>query len=242
MAYHHSSSGKRIEAAIIKYFNHNLFEILQNEAPHAYIIAGGFIHDVLNDKEPNDMDVFIFDIRAFQNIIKNLTEILKCELKFYKSIVEVNHSEFSKTIQLINSSRKDPWVIMDDFDFDYNRAFYYSYAVCAGTNCIRSWQTKKIDNPYGYNSYITKSRFAKALDKGYTFTPKFIKLVFNCDLNEDEITPEKIMELVNSNDDIPSSRKLCDSDIILKTSNTDLALKTFKDTTKKNVLNMILRI
>ena len=237
-----SSTALRIKDAIVKYFNLEIWEILQSVNTNKYIIAGGFIHDVLNDAEPNDMDIFILCRDEFGRLIEKLTTKMNCELKFYKSIVEVSHSSFSKTIQLINSRRKDPWEIMDDFDFDYNRAFLHQNIVFAGINCLQCWETKKIDNPYGYNTYITKLRFSKALEKGYTFTPRFIKLVFNCDLDEYEITPAKIMELVDSNDDIPTTRKLNETDIILATSDTDLALKTFEEITSKNILNMTLRL
>jgi len=55
-------------------------------------------------------------------------------------------------------------------------------------------------------------------------------------------TPEKIMELVESNDDIPTTRKLNETDVILITSDTDLALKTFEEVTSRNILNITLRL
>jgi hypothetical protein len=237
-----SAAAKQIEQAIITYFDKNLLYMLKTS--FNLIIAGGFIHDVLNHIEPTDIDIFVFRINEFKELIQFFTRREEYQLCFYTSIIEVKSHKFSKTIQLINSIGKDEWEIMDDFDFDHNRVFYIPNKgeVFASINCLKCWKTKKINRPYGYNTYITKLRFKRAMEKGYQFTSQFIQQTFNVSLDEQQITPDKIMELVASDDYIADSRKLTDSDIILITRDTKEALHMFETQTAKKPLNMTLRI
>lgn len=113
---------------------------------HDFVIAGGFIHDIVHDMEPNDIDIWIFTTNGFLELLsffsKTYTDI---NYKIYPSVIEINSPDCKYPIQLINSintgddeeyktqilrppGATDPVAaagrVISMFDMDYTRCFF----------------------------------------------------------------------------------------------------------------------
>ena len=152
-----------------------------------YIIAGGFIHDVIHNLIYNDIDFFIMKKEGFYELLKffntnyniikynifpSLIEILYIKKEFYEEDTNKEEKKIYK-IQLINSLNKSPSEIINMFDMEYIRTYFDGKNIYVTTSCLDSWNTKVLKDLVPYH-HIRKKRILKAITKGYKFERRFL--------------------------------------------------------------------
>ena len=158
-----------------------------------FVIAGGFIHDIVHGMEPNDIDIWIFTTNGFIELLsffsKSYTDI---NYKIYPSVIEINSPDFKYPIQLINSINEGDdeeyktkiwWGhgetvagaaasrVISMFDMDYTRCFFDGKNTYVFTECLNAWSSKVIRDVISYD-HLRSSRILKAHKKGYQIEKK----------------------------------------------------------------------
>ena len=140
-----------------------------------YIIAGGFIHDIVNGIYPNDIDIYVFNNEALIKLIKYFELFKESNVYFviYPCLVEVRGLRYP--IQIINSIGQTPNIV-ERFDLEYVKCYYTgnSNTIMATTKCIEMWKTKQIDTLTN-GIRLTDKRVLKSIKKGYMFSNYIIR-------------------------------------------------------------------
>lgn len=142
-----------------------------------YIIAGGFIHDIVNGINPNDIDIYVFNNEALIKLIKYFELFKESNVYFiiYPCLVEVRGLRYP--IQIINSIGQTPNLV-EYFDLEYVKCYYTGNGntIMATPKCIEMWKTKLIDTLED-GIRLTDKRVLKSIAKGYKFTNYIIRVV-----------------------------------------------------------------
>ena len=109
-----------------------------------FIIAGGFIHDIIHNIKPKDIDFWIFNKKGFVSLINFFSKYYKnCSYSIYPALIEINTPDCLYPIQLINSfCNIDKYMVVPNFDLDYVRCFFDGTDIYAFPDCIQSWYEK----------------------------------------------------------------------------------------------------
>ena len=210
------NSKEKIISKLPKYIDNE--ELKKAGLGKYFYIAGGYVHDVMNDISPKDIDIFIIKEEGFLNLFTYFKEVnykIKedrdthidvIEYIVFKSIIEVRGLDMP--IQLINYCKidknfytySDIEYITNYFDYDYLKTYYDGIKVFANDKCKNTWITKIIYNIYNHeiirHKIIRKDRFLKTIKKGYIFDEIILKKL---NISFENKTFDEIKEIVDNN-------------------------------------------
>jgi hypothetical protein len=142
-----------------------------------YIIAGGYVHDIVNGLVPNDIDMWIMTERGYHSLLEYFSNIFtNVKYHIHAIFIEIEADDLQYNIQLINVIGSTPIEIIGNFDMDYIRCYYDGINVNTMPDCLESWDTKVVRNMNMF-LIIRPSRLLKAHLKGYQFERKLAKSI-----------------------------------------------------------------
>ena len=139
-----------------------------------FVIAGGFIHDIVHDMVPNDIDIWVFSNGGFYELLNYFSKRFESiTYKIYPSVIELVSPVCTYPIQLINAIGEGKhetgnYKVISKFDMDYTRCFFDGNNTYVQTDCEEAWRSQVIRNCVDYGD-LRPSRILKAHKKGFRF-------------------------------------------------------------------------
>ena len=100
-----------------------LKEIAYKIGDFAYI-AGGFYKDLVNKKEPKDIDVFMYSTNGYYEVVKILEKIEKCKKISNRTTDSVGRFEIIKPLRIKGRDLfGEPEELVETFDIDITRVW-----------------------------------------------------------------------------------------------------------------------
>lgn len=215
-----TDSKNKIISKLPKYLDNE--ELIEAGLGKDFYIAGGFVHDVMNNLTPKDIDIFIIKEDGFINLFtyfKKINNNIKDDIETHKDIIEydifksiIDIKGLDITIQLINHCKTENiFDITENFDYDYLKCYYNGNYVCASNECIKTWENKIITKIYNNQNidYLKKERILKSIQKGYKFDEK-IKILNNNQISFTNKTFFEIKEILEKYNTFYDSKELID--------------------------------
>jgi hypothetical protein len=140
-----------------------------------YIIAGGFVHDVVNGLTPSDIDIWVLTIQGYYELVEYFSSIYtNIKYHIHGIFIEIEADNLPYNIQLLNTIDRTPLDIIKNFDMDYIRCYFDGNTIQMTPDCLEAWNTEVIRNMVSYCK-IRPCRILKSHQKGYKFERKLCK-------------------------------------------------------------------
>lgn len=156
-----------------------------------FTVAGGFVHDVINNRKPIDIDFFVFTRRGFEilfDYFKESETIHHCN-----SIINIPYK--SHLVQIIYHFGETVESTINRFDAEHNKCWFDGVNFMCKPECALAWETKTIRH-FNPSQYLRFNRVIKLFLKGY----KIEDPVYNLFVNDlFRICKEKIQEFESKN-------------------------------------------
>jgi len=190
-----------------------------------FIIAGGSVHDHLNNLIPNDYDFFVFTTNGMYSLIEYFSKFKNVVFKIYPFLIQIDG--LSHPIQLINSLNQD-YNVVKGFDYDPVKCFYDGTDFFASHKALSEMKSKVIDNvllPF----YIPSiKRYNKMMLKGYTFTENFLNKYLSHMYVSDELQKYEIATTTDYKVAIELYNKYTIRNIIYENTNVFSSFNKYK--------------
>jgi hypothetical protein len=156
-----------------------------------FIIAGDFIHNILNNFSSKEIHFFVLTEKGFHTLLYFFYKMTNyTTFSITKQNIDLNLNGYPYIIKLFNRINWSIYQCMESYYFNYKKCFFDGETIKISPDCIEMMNEKNIYLSFQGN-YIYYKDILDAIEKGYKFKKEFIASTGIENIELEEIINEK---------------------------------------------------
>jgi hypothetical protein len=140
-----------------------------------FIIAGDFIHNILNYYKSHEIDFYVLTEKGFRTLLCFFYKMSNyVTFSITKHSIDININDYSYMIKLHNRLGWSIYQCMESYYFDYKKCFFDGQSIKISQECNEMMLEKKIYRLFK-DVNIHYKDILDAINKGYKFKKEFLK-------------------------------------------------------------------